>query len=107
LNVRLTRTALNDIGAAADWYQAKRDGLGDEFLARVDEAIEKIGANPLSYRKVSCENRRCNVERFPYALFFKVENDAIVVACLHASRNPSLVKERAAGVLEMKPKPKP
>jgi toxin ParE1/3/4 len=104
LNVVLTSNARNDIADAADWYEAKREGLGDEFLSRVDQALESIGSNPLAYRKVSGENRRCSLDKFPYALFFKIEGDAVVVACLHAARNPVLIKERAAGVIEIKPK---
>jgi plasmid stabilization system protein ParE len=104
LNVVLTRNARVDIADAADFYESKREGLGDEFLNRVDTALESIGSNPLAYRKVSGENRRVNVEQFPYALFFKIEGHAIVVACLHAARNPALVKERSAGIIEFKPK---
>jgi plasmid stabilization system protein ParE len=105
LKVVLTRNARNDIAEAADWYEAKREGLGDEFLDKVDLALERIGTNPLGYRKVTGENRRCLLDQFPYALFFKIEDDAIVVACLHLARNPALVKERSAGVIEFKPKP--
>jgi plasmid stabilization system protein ParE len=65
LNVVLTTHARNDIAGAADWYEAKREGLGDEFLGKVDEALDSIGSNPLAYRKVSGENRRCNLENFP------------------------------------------
>lgn len=104
MNVVLTSAARRDVASAADWYESKREGLGDEFLNRVDGALENIGSNPLAYRKVSGENRRCPLEQFPFALFFKIEGDAIVVACLHAKRRPELVKERSAGVLEFKPK---
>jgi toxin ParE1/3/4 len=77
LNVVLTTNARNDIAGAADWYEAKREGLGDEFLGKVDEALDSIGSNPLAYRKVFGENRRCNLEKSPYAFFFKLEGDAI------------------------------
>lgn len=105
MHVVLTSTAERDVASAAEWYEAKREGLGGEFLDRVEEAIDRIGMNPLAYRKVTGENRRCLVEQFPYALWFKIHGDAIVVACLHSARNPSVAKERTAGVIEIRPKP--
>jgi len=61
----------------------------------------KIALNPTGYRKVFGENRRCTLEQFPYALWFKVENDVIVVGCLHAKRDPKLAKERRSGVIPL------
>jgi plasmid stabilization system protein ParE len=104
--VRITAAAQADIYKAHAHYEAARPGLGNEFVESVDQSIEKIGRNPFGYRKIAGENRRCIVERFPYALFFRVKGDAIVVACLHASRGPKLVKERGSGVVSIRP-PKP
>jgi plasmid stabilization system protein ParE len=55
-----------------------------KFIESVDQAVEKIGRNPLAYRKVKGQNRRVNLDRFPYALFYRVDGDAIVVACVGA-----------------------
>jgi toxin ParE1/3/4 len=103
--VIISPAAKADILKASSWYEAARPGLGTSFLQRVDEAVEKIGRNPLTYRKVKGQNRRLNLERFPYALFYRVEGDAIVVACVGARRDPELVKERASGVVPIRPKP--
>jgi toxin ParE1/3/4 len=94
LKVLLTRIAQRDIDNAAEWYERQRGGLGSEFLDCVEVAIGKIELSPLAYRKVVGENRRCSIERFPYALWFKVEGDVIVVGCLHAKRDPKLAKQR-------------
>lgn len=104
--VRITPAAQSDVSKAHAHYEAARPGLGNEFVESVDQTIEKIGRNPLVYRKIMGENRRCNIERFPYALFFRVKDDVIVVACLHANRGPKLVKERGTGVIPIRP-PKP
>jgi plasmid stabilization system protein ParE len=104
LNTRLTRAAEADVLHAASWYEAQRDGLGAEFVERVQAPIEKISANPMGYAKVINEVRRCGIQKFPYALWFRVEDDAIVIACLHGSRDLRLVNERAAGIVHL-PKP--
>jgi hypothetical protein len=76
-------------------------GSGRHYLDRVDQAIDRIALNPAGYAKIAGENRRCNLERFPYALWFKIENDAMVVACLPAKRSPVIAKERGENVIEM------
>lgn len=99
--VRLTRAAAADIAKAADWYEAQSAGLGDKFLDRVAEAVDSIGGHPKAYRKVIRDVRRANLRQFPYALWFRLENDAVVIACLHAKRDEVLAKERALGILQM------
>jgi hypothetical protein len=71
----------------------------------VDETLDKIAPNPTGYPKFSGENRRCNIETFPYALFSKIRGDAIVVACRHGGRSPRLLKDRASGVIPFPEKP--
>lgn len=105
MKVRISRDAKTDIRLASQWYEEQREGLGAEFIDSVDEGIKRIGDNPLAYRVVAGDNRRANLERFPYALFYKVHDDVVVVACLHAARNPRLAIERGAGVTEIR-KPK-
>lgn len=95
----LTRAARKDIDKAAEYYEIKQEGLGMRFLDRVDEALDKISLNPLGFAKFAGENRRINLETFPYALFFKIKEDAIVVACLYGGRNPRVIKDRARGVI--------
>jgi toxin ParE1/3/4 len=101
INVRLTRAAKADVAKAAAWYETQSDGLGDKFLSRVTEAIENIGGHPRAYREVIRDVRRANMRQFPYALWFRLEGDAVIIACLHAKRDEVLAKERALGILQM------
>jgi hypothetical protein len=98
---RLTRAATTDVAKAAEWYEAQSAGLGDIFLDRVAEAIASIGRQPEAYRKVIRDVRRANLRQFRYALWFRIEEDAVVIACLHTKRDEVLAKERALGVLQM------
>ena len=101
MKLRLIKVAQRDIDKAAEFYERQREGLGSTFLDRVDEGLDRINLNPLGYRKIAGENRRCNLEQFPYALWFKVIDEVIVVGCLHAKRDPRLAKERGSGVMPM------
>ena len=94
--VRFTQIADGEVRRAAAWYEEQSEGLGDKFLSRVQEAVDKIARNPQGYAFAVENVRRCLVPRFQDALWFTVEPDeSIVIACLHSKRSPVLAKERA------------
>jgi hypothetical protein len=74
------------------WYEAKSRGLGEEFLRIFYASANEIPWNPLSYPKVYQDFRRRLLRRFPYAIYFTIENDQIIVFGLfHCARNPQAV----------------
>ena len=78
------RAAANDAKSAAVWYEAERSGLGIQFLLELDAAIERATNNPLSYECRFKNFRRVLMRRFPYAVYFLVDSEAVrVVAVLH------------------------
>jgi plasmid stabilization system protein ParE len=90
--------AVVEIEAARAWYEVQRPGLGDDFLGAVETAVESLlafpEACPIDYR----DARRCLLERFPYCLYYRVDSDDIVVvALLHAARDPSRKRRRLRG----------
>lgn len=81
---------------AQDFYERAAQGLGARFRAQVDEQARRIEAHPLQFPKVYEDVRRVRLRRFPYALFYLIEPDAIyVLACFHASRDPRIWQARA------------
>ena len=89
--------AETDLGESFLWYQEQNPGLGLEFLRCVDVIFDTIKENPKIYRKVYKNIRRALTRRFPYEIFYIVEgNKTIVLAVLHAKRDPELLKERAS-----------
>jgi len=105
--IQYTASALADIETAYNWYEDQKEGLGDQFLADVRETAARIDANPRGYEKRIKEARKANLRQFPYALWFKVENDNLVIACLHQRRDPRLARERASGALLFPKLPEP
>jgi len=79
-----------DTTQAALWYADQRTGLGLEFLAEVDQSLERAVVTP---RQFSClrrkpEVRRVLTNRFPYRIIFVLRPDAIVVfRVLHSARH--------------------
>ncbi|WP_074748803.1 type II toxin-antitoxin system RelE/ParE family toxin [Nitrosospira multiformis] len=90
----VTLQAFNDVAQARDWYEKQRPGLGNDFISKVEEALEMIESNPLLYPALVKDARRANMKRFPYGIWFKVEEVPVVIACLHHRRNPTVIKGR-------------
>jgi toxin ParE1/3/4 len=77
------------------WYDDQRPGLGRTFAAAVEETLSGIVRNPLAYPRVHGETRRALVPRFPYAIFFSIVADELVVlAVMHGRRHPRRWKLR-------------
>lgn len=84
-----------DLLDAFYWYQSQRQGLGFDFKLCVDEAMAVIRRTPLIHKKLFLDVRRTTIRRFPFGVFYLVENRKIVVlAVMHAKRDPANWKSR-------------
>ena len=78
-----------DLLDAVAWYEEQRQGLGWEMFEHVDAAMRRALRDPESFAVVEETARRVLVRRFPYAVFFQVEGDRLVVlAVSHVRRDP-------------------
>jgi plasmid stabilization system protein ParE len=74
---------------ARRWYEERRPGLGRAFATAVADAVADVLENPLAHPRVHGETRRALVRRFPYAVYFRVLPDELVVlAVMHGRRLP-------------------
>ena len=81
--------AAADIDEAFLWYEGQHPGLGLEFLAAAQTQIDAVAQHPLRYPVVRRNTRRALLRRFPYAIYFRIYDEVIViVACMHGCRNP-------------------
>jgi len=84
-----------DLLDAYHWYQEQRQGLGNDFKLCVDEVISQIRRNPLIHKVIFQNVRRSFTKRFPFGVFYTVEDEKIIVlAVLHARRDPMKWKNR-------------
>ncbi|MGA2020493.1 MAG: type II toxin-antitoxin system RelE/ParE family toxin [Candidatus Sulfotelmatobacter sp.] len=78
-----------DLKEARAWYDDVRPELGARFARAVESTVEAIVENPLQFQVAYRGRRRAGVRRFPYGIFFEVqEGQVLVIACLHGKRNP-------------------
>ena len=78
--------AEEDIAEAQQWYEDRREGLGDDFEACLDEAFEKLLRYPTVFGIVYSGLRRFQVRRFPYGIYFDVIDETVVVVAVFHGR---------------------
>ncbi len=82
--------AETEVHQAFDWYEEQSEGLGFEFLRAIEACLSSVKRNPFAYTVIKVPNvRRAIIRRFPYALFYLVDDEAIVIiAVFNVKRRP-------------------
>ena len=87
MKIRFVPEAAKDLGDAFEWYESERKGLGKRFVLIVDEAVLRIARYPLFNTEVKPDIYRSLVKRFPYAIYYTLDADGILVyAIAHLHR---------------------
>ena len=85
-----------ELEAAALWYERQQRGLGEDFLLEFERTLRRVLEDPLRWRIFHKSNRKLNFDRFPFAIVYSVERDAIwLKAVMHLHRRPFYWKGRA------------
>jgi toxin ParE1/3/4 len=97
--LRFHDDALAEIASAADWYERRRQGLGEEFLDAVHARLMQLLDMPhLSGRLLGAADipvRRILIPRFPYVIVFvDVGEEIRVIAVMHGKRRPGYWMKR-------------
>ena len=98
MRLELHPEARTELRRAALWYDEQRSGLGDEFVAEVSAALDRIADVPESYpvwprtRPAGVAGlmiRKAPIHRFPYVIAFeRHEQHVLVLAVAHGKRRP-------------------
>jgi toxin ParE1/3/4 len=87
-----------EFAEAAAYYEEQDDGLGERFIAHADAAVAKLLSAPLIPRCVDGECRKVRLEKFPYAVIYRVGREAVqIIAVMHMSRRPGYWEDRLKG----------
>jgi toxin ParE1/3/4 len=86
----LRQEAERDLFESYKWYKEKVPGLGTDFLAVIERALESIQENPARFPVIYRNVRRALIRRFPYGIFYFLEGESIIVlGVMHTARNPA------------------
>ena len=93
VSVYFLKPAKQDIDQAFIWYELRQPGLGDEFLKEVEKSVDFIKMSPRAFPRKYKSLRVKLLKRYPYALFYNVEDkvNVRIYACLHLRRNLSQI----------------
>ena len=86
MKLRYTDQARDDLEIAFTWYEEQRYGLGLEFLDCVETAIKTIIQMPKLHAKHHADFRRSLVRRFPFSIFYTLEQEEIIVHAVFDNR---------------------
>ena len=93
--VRAEPEADQDVQDAAMWYDSERAGLGEDFVNDIHQLTARIAENALQFPVVRDVARRGILSKFPYGVYFVVENGiAVVIAVIHLHRDSTAWTER-------------
>ena len=89
MNLILLPAAIAEAKDAANWYDERREGLGEEFLADVQAVADCLRDHPARWPVLHGDVRCARMSRFPYKLYYRVDSQAIVILrCRHTARRP-------------------
>jgi hypothetical protein len=90
--IRILGSGLSDIEVAKHFYDSGENGVGDYFLETVFSEIESLklygGIHPVRWGF-----HRQIVRKFPFAVYYKMEGDVVIVfRVLDCRRDPNRLK---------------
>ena len=95
MKVRILTTANKDLIDGYRFYEKQGEGLGtyfpDTLFSDIDSLRIYAGMHPKYFEKY----HRLLSKRFPFAVYYRTENDIVFVyAVLDCRRNPAWIRER-------------
>lgn len=92
MKLRYTGRAKEELEISLAWYERQRKGLGHDFLSCIEVAVQSIIKNPEMYRVYYSNFHGCVVRRFPFVIFYTLEETEIVVHSIFDSRRDTASK---------------
>jgi len=78
-----------------NYYLGTDSRIAESFISEIEFGINAIQRNPLAWRTMEGNVRRYLVHRFPFGIYYTLEDDFITIwAVMHLSREPDYWKSR-------------
>ena len=93
--LRFHPEAERELVSAQIWYEKRSEVAAQAFALELDKAIHRILESPQTYPMGRRGERRFILERFPYTILYRTEDDDVfVTAVAHHSRRPDYWRHR-------------
>jgi len=87
--------AIEETGAAVEWYRVRSERAAEGFLMELDRLIARISQHPEQFPEFELGTHRGIFRRFPYFVVFRETPAAIeILAVMHGRRRPGYWRTR-------------
>jgi hypothetical protein len=94
VNIEVLDEAQEDLTQGFHFYESREPGLGSYFIDCLFSDIDSLFIYA-GIHQVVFAYHRCLSKRFPFAIYYSVENELVRVhAVLDCRRNPSWIRKR-------------
>ncbi len=94
MEIRVTKSAWNDIEKGHEYYDEKSAGLGRYFSDSIFSELDSLRIYAGIHIKTT-EHYRFLAKRFPYAIYYRIEGETIFIdAILDCRSNPRTINSR-------------
>lgn len=80
--LKLLPIVYQDIRKAKKWYLEINTALAEDFKLKINEELDYIAQNPKHYQKRYKELRQAIVARFPYTVYYLIEEELKIVVVI-------------------------
>lgn len=95
LPVILRPEADADIQVIHSYLNQVNAGLGDRFISRLREALERIEAMPESYAVIWMDVHAARIKKYRHLIYYIVFSDRVeIIAVMHGARDASAWQQR-------------
>ena len=93
--VRFLDLARAEYFDAQAFYESRLQGLGDEFLAELEQALELLASRPGLGKPIGARLRSLPLRRFPLSIIYtELADNLLIVAVAHQRRRPGYWRRR-------------
>lgn len=80
-----------ELKQARDFYEQQIPGLGTQFIDEFERQVLQIAAMPKRWRLIQVDVRRALMNRFPYAIYFRLVTPDLVriTVVKHQRKHPA------------------
>ncbi len=95
-NIKFLPEAKIDLSQAKEYYLIQgHQKLAEDFKQEINRELDYIQKSPKHYQIQYRKLRRALVKRFPYAIFYRIEEQKIIVfAVLHTKQDLGKLRSR-------------
>lgn len=84
-----------DIREAAAWYDERSPSLGDDFVTKTRQCVDRILEKPERFGRLPSGNHYAQIKRFPYIVLFDFNDDELLMlGVTHTARDPEKWRKR-------------